>query len=263
MKLRDIFGKKSKREILAMVQQVPVNVAQFEQRKGNKGKSKKSPPNVNGKECFYCDGKYNVGGKSHLKRDCTKREEDRAKSIFRRDIFSKPNSNPTPISANPVKRQRAEVLVDAVKKRRVEVMVESTNEEASSKILANENAVNNISNERSVEGVSTNGQADEGSSTGNPSDWEDDLTDEVRVDQVATMKVCAERIKEMCIGIEKEVRKHYPFLLRRVNVLTDNDWVLDSGCGHGLSPDSSKFTRLRTNSSYIFTFGEGTKYKNQ
>jgi hypothetical protein len=43
---------------------------------------------------------------------------------------------------------------------------------------------------------------------------------------------------------------------------TDDDWVLDSGCGFGLTSDKSNFIEKRVDKSYTFTFGQGSKLHN-
>jgi cyclopropane fatty-acyl-phospholipid synthase-like methyltransferase len=49
------------------------------------------------------------------------------------------------------------------------------------------------------------------------------------------MWYCAETMDHLVITVENEVRRKHPELLKRFKVLTDDDWVLDSGCGFGLT----------------------------
>lgn len=70
----------------------------------------------------------------------------------------------------------------------------------------------------------------------------------------------SKQIQEASSGIVEKVRNLYPQLLIRNNALTDSDWVLDSGCGYGLTADRTRVVKLQWNQEYAFMFAEGTKH---
>ncbi|OWZ08147.1 hypothetical protein PHMEG_00019358 [Phytophthora megakarya] len=41
-----------------------------------------------------------------------------------------------------------------------------------------------------------------------------------------------------------------------------SDWVLDSGCGYGLTAEATMFVRKQASEEFRFSFGEGTKLSN-
>ncbi|GMF30798.1 unnamed protein product [Phytophthora fragariaefolia] len=62
--------------------------------------------------------------------------------------------------------------------------------------------------------------------------------------------------------LEKKVRSFYPYLLEVEMYLTTNSWVLDSGCGHGLTSEMVQFVRKEPNTQYMFTFAQSSKHSN-
>eukprot|EP00644_Phytophthora_capsici_P014094 jgi/Phyca11/99013/e_gw1.3.1027.1 len=66
----------------------------------------------------------------------------------------------------------------------------------------------------------------------------------------------------MMSELEEKVRILYPFLLTEDSILTTDSWVLDSGCGHGLTSEITRFVSKRSNSQYMFTFAQGSKHSN-
>ena len=74
------------------------------------------------------------------------------------------------------------------------------------------------------------------------------------VNNVVVTSAAAE-LEEKAQAFEEKVSQLYPFLLQPLNVITDNCWVLDTGCCYGLSGGTSVFVAMKPNSDYIFTFG--------
>ncbi|EEY59529.1 uncharacterized protein PITG_12095 [Phytophthora infestans T30-4] len=66
----------------------------------------------------------------------------------------------------------------------------------------------------------------------------------------------------MAVDLEQAVRSMYPFLLDSETFLTNDAWVLDSGCGFGLTSEESRFVEKRPDNGYMFTFAEGSKHTN-
>eukprot|EP00644_Phytophthora_capsici_P002888 jgi/Phyca11/48804/gw1.85.99.1 len=66
----------------------------------------------------------------------------------------------------------------------------------------------------------------------------------------------------MQMSLEDKVRLHFPCLLQSGVGLTKDSWVLDSGCGFGLTGDASKFVTKRPDTGYTFTFAQGSKHSN-
>ncbi|GMF47630.1 unnamed protein product [Phytophthora fragariaefolia] len=66
----------------------------------------------------------------------------------------------------------------------------------------------------------------------------------------------------MAMMLEDTVRSLYPFLLNLDDALTSDSWVLDSGCGFGLTSDASKLVEHRPDNGYMFTIAEGSKHMN-
>eukprot|EP00644_Phytophthora_capsici_P003125 jgi/Phyca11/103108/e_gw1.7.539.1 len=64
------------------------------------------------------------------------------------------------------------------------------------------------------------------------------------------------------MSLEDKVRLHFPCLLQSGVGLTKDSWVLDSGCGFGLTGDASKFVTKRPDTGYTFTFAQGSKHSN-
>ena len=73
-----------------------------------------------------------------------------------------------------------------------------------------------------------------------------------------SLNKAAEGIQELSNQLEKTVSEQYPFLVHRTDPLTKDDWVLDSGCGFGLTTMASAFVTKVPDESMGFTFGEGT-----
>ncbi|GMF23563.1 unnamed protein product [Phytophthora fragariaefolia] len=73
---------------------------------------------------------------------------------------------------------------------------------------------------------------------------------------------CRWRIESTAMMLEDTVRSLYPFLLNLDDALTSDSWVLDSGCGFGLTSDASKLVEHRPDNGYMFTFAEGSKHMN-
>ncbi|POM81689.1 Hypothetical protein PHPALM_307 [Phytophthora palmivora] len=71
-----------------------------------------------------------------------------------------------------------------------------------------------------------------------------------------------ERFAGMMSELESKVRSLYPFLLDGDSYLTTDSWVLDSGCGHGLTSEMTRFVRKPPNTQYMFTFAQGSKHSN-
>ncbi|EGZ30314.1 hypothetical protein PHYSODRAFT_419271, partial [Phytophthora sojae] len=63
-------------------------------------------------------------------------------------------------------------------------------------------------------------------------------------------------------AFEDTVSRLYSFLLVPITELTGNSWVLDTGCGYGLTASESVFVTKQPNSDYVFTFGQGSKLRN-
>ncbi|KAG3110598.1 hypothetical protein PI125_g9874 [Phytophthora idaei] len=76
------------------------------------------------------------------------------------------------------------------------------------------------------------------------------------------MQTTAQELDRIAMELEDMVRSMYPFLLECGNGLTSESWVLDSGCGFGLTSDASKLVEQRPNNGYMFTFAEGSKHTN-
>ncbi|GMF33265.1 unnamed protein product [Phytophthora lilii] len=79
----------------------------------------------------------------------------------------------------------------------------------------------------------------------------------------ASLQKASSNIKDASKTVAETVRNLYPELLHRhVADISRFDWVLESGCGYGLTADASLFTHRERNTEFRFTFGEGTKLCN-
>ncbi|GMF57824.1 unnamed protein product [Phytophthora fragariaefolia] len=103
-------------------------------------------------------------------------------------------------------------------------------------------------------------------SSGPDSDSDKDVDDfdgkEVMPVNNAKVASAAEELEREAKAFEDTVCQCYPFLLKPLNELTENSWVLDTGCDHGLTGRASVFVTKSPNENYMFTFGQGSKLRN-
>ena len=222
------------------------NEADTKRQKPNKGPKDKSEISLD--YCHYCKGTYNSGGKGHGYLDCSKMKDDRNKGIVRKNIFS---------SFEQVGKYRPNVKSDKAKrfKDKVEVVVE----------------VNSIRVFREIENHSTSGEKD----SLDLDDHLDPLQEEVNFfveaenhniitnddDSDASMDFeiadCFKRYSKQRIALEEKVRKTCPSLLKQPLEKSDDDWVLDSGCGYHLTKEGKYFLRKEVDNSLSFRYGNG------
>ncbi|KAK1944242.1 hypothetical protein P3T76_004154 [Phytophthora citrophthora] len=247
--LRNVFMNKSSSEIQAMTSVSTVPVHHVKNR-GSLGKRKIQKSN----ECFYCDGRYNRKDRPHRRVDCPAKQRDEARGCHRSNIFQKANE----IGVAHVKSKRG-----ASKKNvRVETAVDAAFVKSSSKptpvaaaraedplwyMLTPEQA------KADIDALMASPPPTPGSSVVSDTPMSDDND----VDDFEPKK-----IQKASTDIET-VRALYPQLIERtVTDVSCCDWVLDSGCGYGLTADESLFVRKQHSQTCSFTFGEGSKLNN-
>ncbi|GMG16292.1 unnamed protein product [Phytophthora fragariaefolia] len=71
-----------------------------------------------------------------------------------------------------------------------------------------------------------------------------------------------ERFADMLMEVEDKVRTVYPYLLDDDSHLTKDSWMLNSGCGRGLTSEVKHFISMKPNRQYMFTFAQGSKLSN-
>ncbi|GMF54998.1 unnamed protein product [Phytophthora fragariaefolia] len=244
---------------------VPVNHAASVGAGGKRAPTKKLGKRKGGIDeaaCFYCKGKYNaMGGVGpHFKQDCPKRKHDMALGVGRKDIHSEPK---------PLKTRKTDhARVQKVQPAKQEVPVEIPMDAASLRKLSNSQSDTTETTSKDLPATPERDSTPDSPvvSSGPDSDSDEDMDNfdckEVVPVNNAKVASAAEALGRKAKAIEDTVSQCYPFLLKPLNELTENFWVLDTGCGHGLTGRASVFVAKSPNDDYMFTFGQGSKLRN-
>ncbi|GMF32064.1 unnamed protein product [Phytophthora fragariaefolia] len=242
---------------------------------------RKAPPvpeqdshyNLGAMSCQYCAGVHNkmYGFGSHLKFQCPKRAKDHAQKVYWRDIWSTPKGIPKQLSSEPTPKMKGKG-----KKKAKAVRKEIPTEDCLPKTVPCKAVQTTQPPSPTVELEQP--ASPTVSVTPPPGTFEPMDTDEpmeqfdlpvnagsVIMSQPLGPEAIAETargIESMTMMLEDTVRSLYPFLLNLDDALTSDSWVLDSGCGFGLTSDASKLVEHRPDNGYMLTFAEGSKHMN-
>ncbi|GMF21560.1 unnamed protein product [Phytophthora fragariaefolia] len=249
--LRNVFMNKSRIQIEAMqAAAVPANhvraAKHLGKRKARSSEGKKRD------ECFYCEGE----GK------------------FRTNIFVKAKA----VNVAHVKKGQGTKKKGKLTRSEIPVDMAHVKPVGKPKTVATVQAARAKSGPLNTEALTPEqAKADEDELMGSPPPGspvvsDSEMSDDDDVDdfdptgvQALAGKVseASGKIEAGSKAIEETVRTLYPELLRRDGTdISQCDWVLDSGCGYGLTANASLFVSKKLSQEFRFTFGEGSKLSN-
>ncbi|KAE8912299.1 hypothetical protein PF007_g25767 [Phytophthora fragariae] len=264
-------------------------------RKGGDGPVRDIHHNLGVMKCHYCGGVHNsmknIG--PHKMVDCHKRAEDKAAGVHRCNIWPRLSRQARKEAYEPTPKMKGNVKGKAKAKVRREIPLaecmgkdvavdacdaQHGNPPASddgymsrppSNIelpLTPGRGITPFSDEdEPMESVVNAVNADapgKAQAVDNRSDDDVDMEGHQGEDSKQTIAATTERFAGMMNELEKKVRTLYPFLLDDDLYLTSDSWVLDSGCGHGLTSETARFVQKEPNTQYMFTFAQGSKHSN-
>ncbi|POM72377.1 LOW QUALITY PROTEIN: Hypothetical protein PHPALM_10913, partial [Phytophthora palmivora] len=292
-KLCAIFGRKSKGEIMALDGGRPVNHVQAGHAKPKRsalGKRKATAPP--GPDIHYNLGATNHNDINnigpHKKADCLKLKQDQALGVFCRDIYAvgragprKPVHDPVPKMKGKAKKVRREVPIQECLQAAVPVdACRAVQEKAPPSpdgyvspppsalelpVTPGRGTAPFDDEDEPMDSVvkAVDVDAKDKSQDGSQQSDGDEAMEEKAV-EVNNQGIVAttERFAGMMSELESKVRFLFPFLLDGDSYLTTDSWVLDSGCGHGLTSEMTRFVRKTPNTQYMFTFAQGSKHSN-
>ncbi|KAE8908146.1 hypothetical protein PF003_g7707 [Phytophthora fragariae] len=202
--------------------------------------------------------------------DCPKRAEDKAAGGHRRDIWSRPSRQARKEAYEPTPKMKVNFKGKAKAKVRHEIplaecMGKDVSVDACDAQVGNTPASDdgytspppsNIElpltpgrgmtpfEDEPMESVVKAVKADapgKAQAADKQSDGDVDMEGHQSEDNMQTITATTKRFAGMMNELEKKVRTPYPFLLDDDLNLTSDYWVLDSGCGHGLTSDTARF----------------------
>ena len=221
---------------------------------------KKSPRENGGYEtprdyCHYCKGLYNQNGKGHGYLDCPKSKDDKEKGISRKNIFS---------TFDKVGKYKPASRSDKAKKYKDKV-----------EVIVDVNCINITSNRDSEDGEIKETHAigvrtpDYDAIDDPLKEQEDFYMTEVEETGSFNINVTNDSVSDLLRefqahknAIDAKVRKSCLHLLNQSFEKTNDDWVLDSGCGHHLTGDEKYFIHKEVDISLSFSYGNGKSLKN-
>ncbi|POM60386.1 hypothetical protein PHPALM_30767 [Phytophthora palmivora] len=290
-KLCAIFGRMSKGEIMALDGGWPVNHVQaghVKPKRSALGKRKATAPSgpdmhytLGYMKCHYCAGVhtdiYKIG--PHKKADCLKLKQDQALDIY---SVGKPGPRktvhePVPKMKGETKKIRREVPIQKCLQAAVPVdacraVQEKAPPSPNGYVSPPPSALElPVTPGRGTapfddEDVPMDSVVNAGDDKiqGGPEQSDGDEAKEEKAVEVNNQGIVAttERFAGMMSELESKVRSLYPFLLDGESYLTTDSWVLESGCGHGLTSEMTQFVRKKPNTQYMFTFAQGSKHSN-
>ncbi|OWZ03486.1 LOW QUALITY PROTEIN: hypothetical protein PHMEG_00024774 [Phytophthora megakarya] len=217
----------------------------------------------------------NRDGETHRKADCPKMKQDRSIGLVRTSIFVKDKIVEVPPKGKEGSKKRAKPISEEIPADVVQMQLISKGDVAAVMKGASQEpepgygtTLMSEQAQQDVDELMTSpppSPAPSSSSRAMSYDQNDMNECEQGYFPSHSVKIseASSKIKEASMNIESTVRNLNPALLHRnVADVTHSDWVLDSGCGYGLTADATLFVRKQASEEFRFTFGEGTKLSN-
>ncbi|KAE9083527.1 hypothetical protein PF010_g21179 [Phytophthora fragariae] len=212
----------------------------------------------------YCAGAHNDMGNigPHKKFDCLKMREDRAAGVYRRDIWSRPSSMARKVAYDPTPKMKGKRKGKAPTRREVPLEECLPTKVAVDTCEAVQETPASPTGYMSPPPSNVQLQLTPGKGTTLFDDLDepmDSVVNAVGVDAEKTVAATGEQpdgdidmdatsiaetakqFADMMKELEKKVCVLYQFWLDSEHCLTTDSWVLDSGCGQGLTSEPARF----------------------